>query len=38
MVMTGESVDCLRNGTDRGKCRILRNDFDRGKWGVFMEW
>jgi len=25
MVLTGESVECLLNGTDRGKC------------GVFME-
>jgi len=26
MVLTGESVECLRNGTDRGK------------YGVFTEW
>ena len=26
MVMTGEIVECLRNGIDMGKC------------GVFMEW
>ena len=26
MVLTGESVECLRNGTDRGK------------GGVFLEW
>jgi len=23
MVMTGESVECLQNGTDRGKCVVF---------------
>jgi len=37
MLLTGESVECLRNGTDRGSVEFLRNGTDRGKCGVFTE-
>jgi len=37
MVLTGESVECLRNGIDRGMCGVLQNVIYRGKCGVFME-
>ena len=31
MVLTGEIVECLRNGIDRGKCGVLRYGTDREK-------
>jgi len=31
MVLTRESVECLRNGIDRGKCGFLWNGTDTEK-------
>jgi len=38
MVLTGESVECLRNCTDSGSAERLGNCIDRGMCVVFTEW
>jgi len=36
MVLTGESVECLRNGIDRGKCGVFTECYLQGKvWSVY---
>jgi len=36
MILTGESVECLRNGTDRGKCGVFMELWCQGKvWSVY---
>ena len=38
MLMRGEIVECLWNGTDRGKCGEFREWCWHGKCGMFTEW
>jgi len=38
MVLTGESVESLGNGIDKGSLEFLRNGTNSGKCGVFTEW
>ena len=36
MLLTGDSVECLRNGTDRGKCGVFTECYLQGKvWSVY---
>jgi len=36
MLLTGESVECLLNVTDRGKCGVFTEWYRQGKvWSVY---